>query len=490
MSDNTGEPVSQYAAARRKRAAWLQMHGLTVNPFLPAREAESGFPDWQELTIDVGGFYSAVSNREGSCVIFGARGRGKTALCRVLEADCWPRQPAGSRLGIPFYRESFARLEQACRRRLVAMDGVDFLAAALLQLCDEDGDTAAGPSGAGSTWSNLACKMREGLRAACTGVLARPQAQAAHAAGLCRPLLSELALLTQQAGCRSAVLLVDEVSESAATGATASLSPKLLLAPLFNALENCRHPQLKIVAFLPAEWEEPLAQEAWFALDKIYSSRLSWNAADIGEMLDRRLEFYSRATQRIASIEALCDRDLRFDVRRELAALADGRPRCALALAEDLIEQHCARDPDEMYIARKSWMRVAGEWSEKLPVYTQAEERVRHMYVPVQAVQPVQLRLDAQTTRVYLGAKAVDIGEQDYRVLAYLYSQQGELCTANAIVVAAWPDAKQGAGVSDQALAQSISRLRRAFEQVSPAVEYIENKKGRGYILWPDGSPA
>jgi DNA-binding winged helix-turn-helix (wHTH) protein len=463
------------------------MYGLTVNPFLASRNPASDFADWQALTVDVGGLYSAVSNRESSCVVFGARGRGKTALCRVLEADCRPYQPASNRLAIPFYAESFARLVHACRERTAALDGADFLAAALLQLGDAAGGAAGDPPL--RPHPALTPEWCDRLRAACGDILARTAAQAreAHSAALCQRLLAELAPLGQAPDACSIVLLVDEVSESAAALAAASVAPRHLLAALFNALNNCDHPLLKVVAFLPAEWEEPLAQEPWFVLDKVYFSRLRWKEADLGAMLDRRLEFYSRGAKQASSIESLCEFDLRLNIRRDLAALADGRPRCALALAEELIEQHCAGSPGETQITKESWAQVAEEWPAKLPAYLQAEEQVRRVYAPTQAA---RVRLDPERERVYLGDKPVDVGKQEYRVLAYLYSQQSELCTNDAIIRAAWPDVKQGEGVSEQALTQSLSRLRKAFERISPQVEYIGNKSKRGYVLWPDGKPA
>lgn len=455
------------------------MHGLDANPFLAARDpsAESAdFADWQELTVDVGGLYSAVSNREGSCVIFGARGRGKSAFSRVLQADCRPEQPQSNRLGIPFGRDAFVRMAQEGRQRAGALDGADLLAAALLLVSEAGMGSAA-------------------LRDSCRRTLGRlpDAAHEAPAAALCRRLIEEAVPAGGPLSPRALVLLVDEVAEAATDLVPAGLTPHRIVAPLFHLLANCSSPRLKVVAFLPAEWEPALAREPWFALDKVYSSHLTWDAQSLADMLDRRLAYYSRSTKRIASFDMLCETDLRTSIHKEISALAEGRPRCALALAEDLIELHCAAEHVAMQISRGTWQRVRDNWRNRLPAFLHAEEQVRRMVEQEQAppqLRPLPLHVDLESTRVRLGAQPLDVFQQDYRVLAYLYTQQGELCSADSIVLAAWPDAKQGEGVTDEALAQSIRRLRRALAAACPGVEYIENKKGRGYILWPEGKPA
>ena len=98
------------------------------------------------------------------------------------------------------------------------------------------------------------------------------------------------------------------------------------------------------------------------------------------------------------------------------------------------------------------------------------------------------LTLDEATGRVRLGEREItsEINAQDFLVLACLFRNQGNICSKDLLVDEAWPDVKDG-GVSDQAIAASIARLRKNLGHISPQNGYIETVTGRGYRLHPQG---
>lgn len=98
------------------------------------------------------------------------------------------------------------------------------------------------------------------------------------------------------------------------------------------------------------------------------------------------------------------------------------------------------------------------------------------------------LRLDEEKGLVWLGDLEIrsKIKPQDYLVLTCLYRHQGEVCDKDLLVWEAWPEDERG-GVSDQAIAASIARLRRALGQPSPKEGYIETVRRSGYRLYPEG---
>ena len=347
---------TQTGSWRDLRAAWLHLHGMYANPFALGREPTAEFVDWQELTIDVGRIYSNVGNVDGPWVIYGARGRGKTALCRVLQADCFPLQPNSKRLALLVGRDSLTRLVQACEHRVMQMDAIDLVAHVLLEACSrvEHWPVLSDQENAAEQSSQLRQACDE-LANACAAIHARQAAQLGDIGrfSLSTDLLHRFEELLRRGGFTSFSLLIDEVSETAQLVAALGLAPLQLMTPLLAALEYRDPAWMKAVVFVPGEWKRPLEGQYLYARDKTYSKELEWNQDDLVEMLNRRLAFSTRATSRTPSFEALCDSDLRLSIYGELVAIASGRPRCALALAEQLLEEHCAVEPAQRYIARR-----------------------------------------------------------------------------------------------------------------------------------------
>lgn len=73
----------------------------------------------------------------------------------------------------------------------------------------------------------------------------------------------------------------------------------------------------------------------------------------------------------------------------------------------------------------------------------------------------------------------------EFRLLSYLVQQADQIIDREALIAAAWKDAKSTAGVSEQALDQLIYRLRKKIEEDPNSPSHILTIKGRGVKFAP-----
>jgi hypothetical protein len=99
------------------------------------------------------------------------------------------------------------------------------------------------------------------------------------------------------------------------------------------------------------------------------------------------------------------------------------------------------------------------------------------------------LRVDLNRQRVWLGSYDITAGisAQDYQMLACLYRYRDRACSKDLLASEAWPVSITD-GVTDQAIAASIARLRRTLRKYAGAdQDYIETIRGFGYRLHSEG---
>lgn len=523
-SPGAGTPVaaggqSPPDSLRRKDAfdRWREAHGFTADPFDHPDGSYFTLADWDRLGISAGGIDGFVRRTNSPCIIFGGAGSGKTMFCRAAEADyraeCAKHNAAP--LVVRFTYMGIRGMLESVRWRGHALDQHDFVASVAIEArrradkywTSPDAQRAgARSSSAKARWNNLEKRCRHVLaRSTGGGLLSVVQIQ------------EEIKECAVEDGFTYCAILIDKVVEAFGSVAPRPVSAIDLADVLVRDAWLWAEFQdwYKFVAFLPLHCKSEL--ESRGALFKLKTRDITWQPAELLHLLDSRVHRYSDG--RYDALANLCDDQLGRELASSLAQETRLNPRWALALAQSLVTVHCAGD-SQAKLTVETWNRTLDtEWARQKEVLRNNEEIIHKSCAPdadatasnepatsarmepektgtgdrttAGSPSPIpELRLNLKDERVYLGTAPMDVGAQDYQVLRYLYSQQGELCTNNAIIRAAWPDAKQGEGVSDEALAQSIRRLRRAFEKISPQVEYIENKKGRGYVLWPEGKPA
>ena len=270
------------------------------------------------------------------------------------------------------------------------------------------------------------------------------------------------------------------------------------LAPLMGTLSLLERPGMAFRFFLSQELEPGLRLQPWFRPDRLRIFRINWTEAHLRTMIGQRLTFFSdRGDRTYQQLGQLCSPDLADHIDDELARLAEGLPRAALVLADLLLRTHCETPDPAEQIAPATWKEVQSRWTtfradflesdEVVAPELEAEVSVTSSDAKAVPISRPPLILDEAAGRVWLGNSEItsEINAQDFLVLACLYRNQGNVCGKDLLIAEAWPDVQDG--VSDQALAAAIARLRKNLRHTSPQSGYIETVTGRGYRVHPHG---
>lgn len=94
----------------------------------------------------------------------------------------------------------------------------------------------------------------------------------------------------------------------------------------------------------------------------------------------------------------------------------------------------------------------------------------------------LKLFIDQKARRVWIGENEMipPLSVSQYKLLVYLYENQGTVVTREEIVKAVWGE-KEAIGVTEQALDALIRRLRGRLKKTDPTHEYIITIRGVGF---------
>jgi hypothetical protein len=315
--------------------------------------------------------------------------------------------------------------------------------------------------------------------------------------------LEDFAGLVRAAGLTRIVVLVDGLDEFPRI----TNNPTHLVAfltPLLGTLALIECPGLAFKFFLPQEIEPTLRGCRWFRPDRLRIFPIAWTESDLQRLVSQRLTFCSEEGDRYyMGLGQLCADDLSNRIDKELSERAERLPRAALVLADLLLQIHCEQPNPPERIAADTWEKVKTKWQTIRTDILQAQPTApTEENPPVQAEQRIvepetspsklpALVVDETTGCVRLGEREIttEIRAKDYHVLFVLYQNRDAICTKDLLAVQAWPEYDKG-GVTDEMITASIARLRENLGQAKPYEGYIENVKGRGYRLHPEGFKA
>jgi len=512
--------------------SWLDQLGLWGNPFAVWNaERETNLPGY---FVDVGQFDELLRWTE-PCVLFAGRGCGKTAQRQMLVAQCRPARPDSARLAVSYAYTGFEQAYMAADNDVMRLRPHHHVAALLRQSLVALVDAARGDSRLESVLqrADVAARLTayatryaphlafiaSGARTpASHSPVADGPAPIAETSSLTvetqtawAPVLDKLSASEQLAGfvalakacgLDSAVILTDGLDEFPLTAA----DPHQLaafLAPLLGTLALIECPGVAFKFFLPSEMEPVLRGQPWFRPDRLRVLHIAWDDEALRALISQRLAFFSKSGGRTYSqLGELCSAELGDRVDRELVRLAGGQPRSALALADMLLRRHCFPANPPRLIAHETWQAVQVGWSalaadfqspqHPTPAGSASEERKGEQSLSASnrpAVDLPILEVDEKAGRVRLGQRDItaEVRARDYRVLTSLHRRRAAVCDKELLIEEAWPDAEKGEGVTDQAIAAAIARLRKNLGQRTPERGYIETVKGRGYRLHPEG---
>lgn len=135
---------------------------------------------------------------------------------------------------------------------------------------------------------------------------------------------------------------------------------------------------------------------------------------------------------------------------------------------EVLIGKAPIRDSDEIQIALAVKMRFVGSEA-TVPLDTTG-------------LPSSDFQLDSHTRQVNISGQILDppLSLKQYRLLEFLYAQDGGVCTRDQVISAVWLE-DEIEGVSEQALDAVVRRLRDRLAEIDPSHQYIVTVRGHGF---------
>lgn len=98
-------------------------------------------------------------------------------------------------------------------------------------------------------------------------------------------------------------------------------------------------------------------------------------------------------------------------------------------------------------------------------------------YVPV-----ARLQFDEHTLRFMLNQRPLAVSQAQMRLLTFLYRHVGTLCTREQCAEAIW-GRDYDPGLDAAALDRAIANLRAALRDADPSADFIQTRRGVGYVL-------
>ena len=431
--------------ARTSLNKWLMQCGFTDNPFeISNAEYEAQIPKY---FVDNAEFDEILCSRK-PCVIFAARGSGKTALRQMLSAEFRGQKYLVVFFTYPSYERILAKVHHKLENIQISHHIDTILNGAILAMpIDDIFRGYVDPGKDPQPLDYLRCYVeRFAPEVSLSGIN-----ECAH--DLLKSfgdyqLLEKFATLIQELGYKACVVLVDNLDEFFISNRENPIKNMTdLIAPLIGTMSVLECPGMMFRFFLPAQIENELRQASWFRPDRLRVSSIFWGKKELKKIIQNRVSYYSNG--RYPNIAALCKDDISPKIEDELILVAKGIPRSAIEIAYQLLQNHVMQDEPGFQISQETWK----ETRRKFETTDQPEQR--------QGGSP-ELIIDHARGEVWLGKKEFrkKITPQDYQVLLCLYNHRPETCSKIKIIDEAW---KGIDGVSDEAITASIKRLRDIF---------------------------
>lgn len=482
--------------------SWLASRGLRGNPF--GRRSADQDQELPKYFVDIGGFDEMLRAR-GPCIVFAGRGCGKTAQRQMLAAQCRPADRTSTRLAIPYTYASFGPLLERSSDALDDLEPMDHVAALLTtairilaEMQASDPRLMRSPAVAAAVSKDLS-ELKTHLAPYLHG--ARGAAPARD--GELTPLdaVEKFAALAQMFGIETCVVLVDGLDESPRT-AGKPVQTAAFLAPLLGTPPLIECPGWAYKFYLPGELKRVLYGCPWFRADRLERvDSLSWTEDLLSKLLRERLIHHSLRQPPYEDLAQLCEDDLALVIEHELVSLAGSLPRAALHLANALLMAHVRQASPPERIAGRTWERVKKQWETEYINYGLGAAVPAASGADVQPAAPPTtqaagaplLHLEPEKVLVWLGRREIrkEIKAKDYAVLVCLWHHRDGVASKDLIVEEAW-SGDESDGVTDQAIAAAIARLRKVLKKYAPEGAYIETVRSHkreqgGYRLHPKG---
>ncbi|MBK8988213.1 MAG: winged helix-turn-helix transcriptional regulator [Chloroflexi bacterium] len=492
---------------------WLSGWGFSDNPFATYAAEQEPAVSLRDAFIDTGrlDWVWGTPERPQTTLFFARRGCGKTAHRRMVEMRCSPAQPAspvlstlyndftfwselasppGPQLHIrPILKQLLQSLfDTIVKKKLPLGSWQPEHTAILKQLCqcyhpDLLQPTSllkfirqSSPPEQGEELSLTA--LRQAISESnLVAQIANFNATALFFAGLSdaqptsydltnsslRSSLSYVVRLSQALNFQTIYILVDGVDEVYLQNNWSwqeGIESLLADLPLMNM------PGIAFKFFLPAEVKEDLLSKPRVRPDRLAYADLTWSERDLQQLLRQRLLIFNALG--ISSLADFCEPNLAKTIDSELIQAAQGIPRQMLRLGNQLLEQHVLLQNATGQIHRATWDKVLQEMANELALTGQ-----------MQLGQP-QIEVNPATEIVTLGGRALSLSANELRLILCLAGNNG-FATTEQIVTFVYDN--PAGGVSDEAVASMVKRLRQKLDDDAKNPAYLRTEHGRGYTL-------
>lgn len=254
--------------------------------------------------------------------------------------------------------------------------------------------------------------------------------------------VTTLVRLARAAGFHAVMFLVDRLDEYPETAARPDVQADIIESLLAH-LPLIELPGASFKFFLSREARDHLLQRPSIRRDRLTDQAVTveWSVPRLKRLLDERLSVFS--DERIGDLIQICEEAPQgassgATIEHEMLLTAHGSPRRLLMLGQLMLLAHVQRAGSTGYLSREDWETARAVLLQLMPP-------------------TLHVRRDSRT--VVVGSKAVELKLMPYKVLLSLAEARGR-CSREALVQAAWG---VGQGVSDDAVNQTISRLREAL---------------------------
>lgn len=275
--------------------------------------------------------------------------------------------------------------------------------------------------------------------------------------------------LAHMLGFRAVHFLIDRLDEHQET-ADNYLAQADMLEPLLAHLPLMELYGVAFKFFLAHETHKILLGRPTIRRDRLtdYAVTVTWDQKRLKHLLDERLAVYS--DEQVHDLLQIClethvelgreraPRQLGEWLEGEMLQVAQGSPRRLLVAGQLLFQAHVQRNGPSGLLEQADWDAAKSELVRKMPLL-------------------LRLQRDARSARI--GDHEVKLSPLEQRILKALTDHNGT-CDRETLVNSAWDTAQ---GVSDEAIAQAVRKLREKLENTPNNPIYLKTERGRGFKL-------
>ena len=189
---------------------------------------------------------------------------------------------------------------------------------------------------------------------------------------------------------------------------------------------------------------------------------MEWEKERLKKLLDERVGVFSN--QNVQELVQICNESRNeTTIEEELINAADGSPRRLLLGGQFLLEEYRIRTRGTGRIDKADWKLAMEQIRQVMPVK-----------VPV-------LRIQQNLGSVSIGERIIKLPNLQHKIIVVLATAANGISNRQKIIEKVW-DAKQG-GVTDEAIDQHISRIRKALEKDPKNPVYLITLRDNGFQL-------